>query len=344
MIGLKRLFGTLGVGLLLLGAQACASYPSEPRYSTRPMPTAGQPVGPAYGPAYAPSVPPPPADPYAETGYAPGPVVTAPVGEVSGGELDAVEAEPLPPIVEPDPQPAPPMPPPPPASAAPAVAGVAYEVQAGDTLWGIGQRFQAPIQTLVDLNDLGPRAAIRPGMRLTLPEDAVDTGSTDRAAGPSPRGVRVPAGAAPPPPPPPSGNPAAPRPGVGGTVTLDWPIRGAILSRFGVTGVSERNSGIDIAGEAGAPVRASALGRVGYVGDMVAEQGLTVLIVHPDGWRTVYSHLGSESVSEGEEVRAGQVIGTVGRAPGNGPSLHFQVWRSVGDDTRPVDPLTVLPR
>ena len=123
-----------------------------------------------------------------------------------------------------------------------------------------------------------------------------------------------------------------------------WPIRGEVLSRFGVTGVSQRNSGIDIAGEAGSPVRASAGGRVGYVGDMVAEQGLTVLIVHPDGWRTVYSHLASESVREGDEVRAGQVIGTVGRTPGNGPSLHFQVWRSMGDDTRPVDPLVVLPR
>jgi murein DD-endopeptidase MepM/ murein hydrolase activator NlpD len=314
------------LALLAMAASACASYPVEPRFPTRPVEVGVRPA-PAVDDS---SVAPPAAE-------EPPPNAVIPSEEIEGGALPPAET--VAPPVE-----APPPPPPPPAGLR-VEAGAAYDVQPGDTLSGIGRRFQAPLQTLVDLNGLGPQAAIRPGMRLILPDSAIDTGVEARATGPSPRGVRVPdGGVPPPPPPPPSGNPAAPPRGAGGRVVLDWPVRGEVLSRFGATGVSQRNSGIDIGAEAGAPVRASAAGRVGYVGNVIADQGLTVLIVHPDGWRTVYAHLGSESVSEGDDVRAGQTIGTVGRTPGAGPSMHFQVWRTQGDEPRPVDPLTVLPR
>lgn len=352
---------TLGaLATLALAAAACSTYPTEPRYSTRPVPLAVQPAQ----TAYVEPLPQPQA-------YEPPPNAVVPREDIQGGGLEPVGGAPTNPYDSPPAQPEPTYddPPPPsepvysapppaePAYTAPAppssepppatVAvqpGAGYEVQPGDTLYGIGRRFQAPIQTLVDLNDLGPRAAIRPGMRLTLPDSAVDLGPEERASGPSPRGVRVPQGSAPPPPPPPSGNAATPRGPAGVPGILNWPVRGEILSRFGATGVSQRNSGVDIATAEGAEVRASAAGRVYYVGNVVADQGLTVLIVHPDGWRTVYAHLGSERVAEGQDVSAGEVIGTAGRTPGNGPSMHFQVWRMFGDEPRPVDPLTVLPR
>ena len=324
----------IALGLLALtamAASACASYPTEPQYSTRPMEVGVRPTPAVDGPY----VPPPVAE-------EPPPNAVVPREAIDGGGLPPAETVGTPYEAAPPVEDLPPPPPPP--TGVRVEAGAAYDVQPGDTLSGIGRRFQAPLQALVDLNGLGPQAAIRPGMRLILPDTAIDTGVEARATGPSPRGVRVPDGGVPPPPPPPSGNPAAPAQGAGGRVTLDWPVRGPVLSRFGATGVSQRNSGIDIGAEAGAPVRASAAGRVGYVGNVVADQGLTVLIVHPDGWRTVYAHLGSENVSEGDDVRAGQTIGTVGRTPGAGPSMHFQVWRTQGDEPRPVDPLTVLPR
>eukprot|EP01031_Cornospumella_fuschlensis_P021839 gene21839-26775_t len=69
-------------------------------------------------------------------------------------------------------------------------------------------------------------------------------------------------------------------------------------------GPGERNNGINIGAAAGAPVSAAAGGRVAYVGDDIVGQGLTVLIIHRDGWRTVYGHLGSATVDDGADVRA----------------------------------------
>lgn len=377
MGGMTRILTVLGAMSLLA---ACSSYPREPRYSIY----ADQPNGPApaaapAGPVY-PTRPIPtgegvrgPTDPSREVP----PPSAAPVEAIEGGALDApVSTSPRPyndaptrpytevpagtPYSEASPNPAAGpasegfTSPPPPARGA-AVAGAAYEIQPGDTISGIGRRFQTPVQALIDLNSLGPRAAITPGQRILLPQGAVDIGGDPYATGPSPYGVTVPEESAPPPPPPPPPStlppprqPAATAPPVAtaeGAGVLDWPVRGDILRRFGPVGMGERNNGVNIGAPAGADVLASAGGRVGYVGDDLVGQGLTVLIVHRDGWRTVYGHLGSAVVRDGDTVTAGQQIGTVGTTAGDGrPSIHFETWRVRGDQPTAIDPLTVLPR
>jgi murein DD-endopeptidase MepM/ murein hydrolase activator NlpD len=340
--------------LAVLGAAAslaaCASYPDAPRYAIH----AADAPPPSRAPAWTPAPNPSgegvrgatnPAD------EAP-PPMTAPVASIEGGALDApVNTGPRPaagPASEGFSEP------PPPASGGAVTAGAAYEIQPGDTISGIGRRFQTPVQTLIDLNSLGPRAAISPGQRLILPDSAVDIGGDPYATGPSPGGVYVPDEGTPPPPPPPppSGNVASPPPPRDSTepapvasVGLDWPVRGDILRRFGPVGLGERNNGVNIGAPQGSEVRAAAAGRVGYVGDDLAGQGLTVLIVHRDGWRTVYGHLGTALVRDGDDIRAGQQIGTVGNTAGDGrPSIHFETWRMRGDQPNAVDPLTVLPR
>lgn len=353
------------VGGLAMTAAACASYPSEPRYSTRPMPTDGQaapPAGSPYGP---------PGNPYPQGAYdnsgparveppVTEPTVTAPVAPIEGGSLPPAGETPPPATSPYAPQPTytPPVAPPatvgPPASTMP---GAAYVIQPGDTISGVGRRFQTPVQTLIDLNGLGPRGQISTGQRVILPDSAVDMGSDPYATGPSPVGVMVPENGAPPPPPPPppSGNPAlpsrtpvdaAPTPGAApGSVALQWPVRGDIVRSFGPVGMGERNNGINIGASAGAAVNAAAAGRVAYVGDDLVGQGLTVLIVHRDGWRTVYGHLGSATVRDGDDVRAGQQIGTVGLTAGDGrPSIHFETRQMRGDEPVAIDPLSVLPR
>lgn len=341
------------IALAGLAATACASYPEAPRYSTRPMAGYGANVPPApTPPPYGgPSQPAPPAY------VAPPPPPTVPVEPIEGGALPPAGSASSSGAMAPPPPPA--YAPPPVASAPTTVsAGAAYVIQPGDTISGVGRRFQTPVQILIDLNGLGPRGAITVGQSIILPDSAVDTGTDPYATGPTPTGVLVPEnGIAPPPPPPPSGNPATPPPprqpasagrtgtAAPGSVSLQWPVRGDIVRRFGPVGLGERNNGINIAAPAGAPVVAAADGVVGYVGDDLPGQGLTVLITHRDGWRTVYGHLGSATVDDNQSVRAGQQIGTVGLTAGDGrPSMHFETRRMQGDEPVAIDPVTVLPR
>ena len=340
----NRMLAIVGAAAALA---ACASYPDAPRY---PIYADGAPSGEPSRPA-----PPIPTGEGVRGATNPAdegpPPRTAPVADIEGGALGPpINSAPRP-VTAANPAAGPASEgfeaPPPPARS----AGAAYEIQPGDTISGIGRRFQTPVQTLIDLNGLGPRAAITPGQRFLLPASAVDIGGDPYATGPSPGGVHVPEEAAPPPPPPPPPPPAREPVGDAGpapaatTAGLAWPVRGDLLRRFGPVGPGERNNGINIGASAGEEVRSAAAGRVGYVGDDLAGQGLTVLIVHRDGWRTVYGHLGTATVRDGDDIEAGQRIGTVGTSAGDGrPSVHFETWRMRGDQPVAVDPLTVLPR
>ena len=320
---------TTALAALGMTAAACSTYPDAPRYPIRPVPPGG-----AYPPAAAPA---PAASPYVYTPPADTLGTAAPVPAVEGGALPpAAGGSALPP-----------------ANPAPATGatglGLVYQLQAGDTVSGVARRFRVPVQTLIDLNALGPRGDVSAGRTLRLPDGAVDGGVDPYATGPSPVGVEVTNAGTPPPPPPPRPRPAppaaTPTPPPAGDTVFTWPVRGEIVRRFGPVGVSERNNGINIAAPLDTPVVAAAGGRVAYVGDDLVGQGLTVLIVHADGWRTVYGHLGSATVRDGDQVRAGQQIGTVGETAGDGrPSMHFETRRMRGDDPVAIDPTTVLPR
>lgn len=350
MNGFKTGLRALIVAGGMLALAACSS--TGPRYSiyadAAPPPSrtpyATSPTYPTYPTAPAPSGEGVrgPSNPYNE----PAPNATAPIGTIEGGALDAPVYVPRPGQPAAGPADGGFTEPPPPRSGT-TVAGAGYVIQPGDTISGIGRRFQTPVQSLIDLNRLGPRAEIRPGQTLILPQSAVDIGGDPYATGPSPGGVYTAdrGVAVPPPPPPPSGNAALPSASASADVSLDWPVRGDILRRFGPVGMGERNNGINIGASAGREVVSSAAGQVAYVGDDLAGQGLTILVAHPGGWRTAYGHLGSATVRQGDQVRAGQQIGTVGTTAGDGrPSIHFETWRMRGDEPVAIDPLTVLPR
>jgi septal ring factor EnvC (AmiA/AmiB activator) len=83
---------------------------------------------------------------------------------------------------------------------------------------------------------------------------------------------------------------------------------------------------------AGAPVRSVAAGRVAFA-DSYADYGKTIIVEHGRRYYTVCANLGSIDVSVGDEIGAGERLGTVGDS-GNGPRLYFEI--RVGKDT--VDP------
>ncbi|HEX4711338.1 LysM peptidoglycan-binding domain-containing protein [Phenylobacterium sp.] len=120
-----------------------------------------------------------------------------------------------------------------------------------------------------------------------------------------------------------------------------WPLQGAILSDFGVKPAGQRNDGINIQAASGAAVRAAADGDVVYAGDQVPGFGNLVLIKHPDGWATAYSHLSRIDVKAQQKVTQGQQIGQAGISGGvPEPQLHFEVRYGA----RAVDPKMVLPK
>lgn len=102
--------------------------------------------------------------------------------------------------------------------------------------------------------------------------------------------------------------------------------------------VQSRHMGVDLAGSAGAPVRASNRGIVALV-DRFYLGGNVVYIDHGGGLVTGYFHLREAAVAMGDTVRAGQMIGRVGSTGRvTGPHLHWIA--RYGKIT--VDPLSLI--
>ncbi|HEY5105829.1 MAG TPA: LysM peptidoglycan-binding domain-containing M23 family metallopeptidase [Caulobacteraceae bacterium] len=126
-----------------------------------------------------------------------------------------------------------------------------------------------------------------------------------------------------------------------------WPVRGSILSAFGIKGMGRRNDGVDIGAPMGEVVRAAAAGDVVYAGDQVPGFGNLVLVKHPDGWVTAYAHLEKVSVQMRQQIAQGAEIGQVGQTGGvDQPQLHFEIRYAPTpqEKAKPVDPMLVLPR
>lgn len=126
-----------------------------------------------------------------------------------------------------------------------------------------------------------------------------------------------------------------------------WPLRGEILSSFGIKGTGQRNDGLNIRAPQGTPVLSSADGEIAYAGNQVPTFGNLVLVKHADGWVTAYAHLSSTSVKMRQQVKQGEQLGTVGATGGvNEPQLHFEMRYAptAKDKAKPVDPALVLPR
>ncbi|HEY5072921.1 MAG TPA: peptidoglycan DD-metalloendopeptidase family protein [Caulobacteraceae bacterium] len=126
-----------------------------------------------------------------------------------------------------------------------------------------------------------------------------------------------------------------------------WPVRGEIISPFGLKGVGRRNDGIDIRARLGTVIQAAASGNVVYAGDQVPGFGNLVLVKHADGWVTAYAHLDRISVQMRQNIVQGQEVGQAGLTGGAVEAeLHFEVRYAPTptDRAKPVDPLMVLPR
>ena len=144
---------------------------------------------------------------------------------------------------------------------------------------------------------------------------------------------------------------ARPSAGAAGDLTtadlgsLDWPVSGRILFRFGrdtlPSGAVIRRNGIGIAATAGTPVKAVSSGLVMVV-QRLGTYGLTVVVEHGNGYFSLYMQLGTSAVAVGEAVQKGQSVGTVGGSnTDQGAHLYFEIR---GENQIALDPADWLRR
>jgi murein DD-endopeptidase MepM/ murein hydrolase activator NlpD len=224
----------------------------------------------------------------------------------------------------------------------PAADGVLYEVRYGDTLSDIAARYDVTVDAITGFaaNKVPtPDSTITEAMTVFVPggEPPAPAPVASEAPSPtdSPSATPVPTDDA-------SGASAddsssddsTDSSGGGGRIVrggaesaegLIWPIVGPISSPYGPS----HPLGIDIDGYnlVGQPIAAATSGTVIFSGgNACCSYGLYVVIMSPGGIETLYGHLSSLSVSQGETVEQGEQIGIIGSTGySTGTHLHFEV-------------------
>lgn len=129
---------------------------------------------------------------------------------------------------------------------------------------------------------------------------------------------------------------------LGDATIFTWPTRGIITALFHDPSYPFRHlfehGGLDIAVPTGTPIQAAAPGYVAWA-RTGRSYGNYVMIIHANGYATLYAHLSSMNVTTDQFVSRGQVIGYSGSTGlSTGPHLHFEIRA----DGIPTDPLLYL--
>jgi murein DD-endopeptidase MepM/ murein hydrolase activator NlpD len=224
----------------------------------------------------------------------------------------------------------------------PAGNGILHEVRYGETLSDISARYDVDVETIAAFGANG----------ITTPDDITEAqlvyvpGGQPLPSAPPPSEAAT-GGAEPETPAEAVAEPESGTGGGGGIVAggaassagLIWPLQGPISSYYG----PGHPLGIDIDGFnlVGASVGAATAGTVVFAGgNACCSYGLYVVVVSPGGIETLYAHLSSISVSQGQSVAQGEEIGVIGDSGySTGVHLHFEVI----DNGSRQNPLNYLP-
>ena len=126
-----------------------------------------------------------------------------------------------------------------------------------------------------------------------------------------------------------------------GTGAFIWPVPSCtyLTSRFGlrvhpIYGTTKSHTGVDIGAESGATIVAADGGTVVIAG-VNSGYGNCVMIDHGNGYKTLYGHMSSIAVTNGQTVSQGDTVGYVGSTGvSTGPHCHYEVWK----DGARIDP------
>ncbi|MDO5642379.1 MAG: M23 family metallopeptidase [Paracoccus sp. (in: a-proteobacteria)] len=213
-------------------------------------------------------------------------------------------------------------------AAAQGVPAQTHRVVAGETGWSISRRYGITPQDLAAANGLDASLNIRVGQDLNIPARRVTAAASGTSAPGQGSATPMPPSASQPlpdertaPSSAPVARPVTPdlgatRTAASGSGRMQMPVAGAILRAYS----KGRNDGIDISAPNGTPVKAAAAGTVAAV--TRDTDGVPIVVIRHQGeLMTVYAGMGALSVQNGQQVSAGQQIGTAGSAG----SIHFEV-------------------
>ncbi len=187
----------------------------------------------------------------------------------------------------------------------PSHRGLRYRVRRGDSLSGLSRRFDVSLDDLLDWNNLS-RSVITVGQGLFIPGGRLSKNELSRVMG----------------------------------TFFKWPVRGRLTSGFGmrispITGTRLHHNGLDIAHNPMTPIHAAADGRVAIV-DSNPTYGNFIIIIHSNGFQTLYGHLKKTYVKKGARVVQGQKIAAMGSTGAStGTHLHFSIFKN-GRDVNPL--------
>ncbi len=199
--------------------------------------------------------------------------------------------------------------------------GVYHRVQPGENLYRISKAYGVPASAVAAANHLPDASRLEIGQRLYIPQAhravPVDV-VTPRAHHTS----------------------SPPNDARRTALALSWPVDSrTVTSPFGQRGHGFHD-GIDISAPKGSPVHAAQDGEVIY-SDALRGYGNLIILRHEGGFATVYAHNEHNQAHEGQHVRRGEVIGSVGDSGRTASAnLHFEVRQ----DNIARDPLDFLPR
>lgn len=241
-----------------------------------------------------------------------------------------------------------------------------YQIQSGDTLLAVAQKFGISEDSILFANKLKKTAKLKPGQIIKIlpvtglahsvrPGDTIYSIAKTYSAEPQaivdfpfntftndetfelavgqtiivPDGV--PAREAP---------PAFARrrtPDAGSVVASGdfvWPASGELSQRF-----VWYHRGVDIANRSSPDVLAADSGTVEYAGCLGGGYGCNVIINHGNGYQTLYAHFAKIYVDSGQRVGRGSAVGKMGSTGrSTGIHLHFEIIQNGA----PINPLNVL--
>ncbi|MDG2193584.1 MAG: M23 family metallopeptidase [Polaribacter sp.] len=114
------------------------------------------------------------------------------------------------------------------------------------------------------------------------------------------------------------------------------PITGNITQHFNA---NNKHFAIDIVAATGTPIKVIEDGTVIFA-EWTAETGYVIIIEHVNGFISVYKHNGALLKQQGDFVKSGEVIASVGSTGelSTGPHLHFELWYN----GYPVNPINYI--